>query len=179
MLRVRARIDEELDRHDHPEQRQRRQPRRQAGDQEQRAADLERRGHAGRDLGRQHRHLVLVGEELHRQLPARDLVQAGLQEDARDRETKHTLNDRDRKAAEELGQRGETASPARGAQHGRCVGVHRGPPWSIDGALAPTMSPRSRSSLSAWVRSKLGSAERAASTALWRSRPVASARSKA
>src|SRR5438876_937064 len=113
--------------------------------------------------------------------PSRPPGVSGLEADARDRETKHTLNDRDRKAAEELGQRGETASPARGAQHGRGVGLHRGPPLSIDGALAlaPTMSPRSRSSLSAWVRSKLGSAERAASIAFWRSRPVANARSKA
>ena len=118
MLRVRARIDEELDRHDHPEQRQRRQPRRQAGDQEERAADLERRGHAGCDLGRQHRHLVLVGEELDGQLPARDLVEPRLEEHAGDRQPEHHLQHGERDAAGESDGVGDTPTHA-GLRHRR------------------------------------------------------------
>src|SRR5258705_8319979 len=164
MLGVGARVDEKLDRHDHAEERQGRQPRRQAGNEEEGAADLERRRYASRNLGRQDGHLVLVGEELHRQLPAGDLVEAGSQEDAGDRQTKHTLNDRDREAAEELGRRHDATPSACGAQHGRWVGE-----------IAPTMSPSSSSSRSASVRSKLGSARRAAPTAPCRSRSDAKA----
>src|SRR5215831_4100244 len=66
-------INERLDHRDHPEQRQRGNARRQANDQENRERQLVEGGEAGRPHRIQQWHLILILEQLDRELPRIDL----------------------------------------------------------------------------------------------------------
>src|SRR5712692_354959 len=91
MLGPCLRIDEELNGHDHAEQGQRRQPGSQPEHEQCRAAELERRGHDGRNLGRKPGELVLVAEQRDRGLPPTHLLEAGSKEDAGDGQPEEQL----------------------------------------------------------------------------------------
>src|SRR5712692_5059544 len=149
VLGPRVRIHEQLDDRDHREQRQRGQPRRQSHDQQERAAQLERGGEGRRDLRREDRHLVLVAEERHRRLPARDLVEARTEEDAGDGQAEEELAHGERNALEPSRDHGEISKP--------------------------TTIPSSSNVASARVRSKSASAASAASAESSSVRPEASA----
>src|SRR5215813_3343616 len=81
MLRPCLRIYEELNGHDHAEQRQRREPAGQSQDEQGRAPELEAGRHSGGRLGRDSGQLVLVGEERRRRVPDPRLLEAGAEED--------------------------------------------------------------------------------------------------
>src|SRR6185312_2428237 len=162
-------IDEGLDDEGHAEHRQRCKPRREAEQQQHRAGELDRGGERRGDLRRDYRHTVLVAEQHHRALPARDLGQAGIPENRADTDAEQQLQRRHREALE---QRHDMSQPE--AQRSQ---PRRGDMIGHDGASAArvkaTTAPSRKSAATAAPRSNCSSAASAVAAAAASGRPPA------
>src|SRR6266850_2303027 len=94
------RVDEGLDHQDHAEERQRGEPGRETQHEEHRKGQLVEGGEPCRPCRVDERHLVLVLEQLDRELPGIDLEQPRVEEHGADRDPHGELDQRERDALE-------------------------------------------------------------------------------
>ena len=94
------RVDEDLDDRRHPEERCDGEARHEPEHEENRAGYFDRERHLRRELRRQERHAVLLGEELDRALPVDELHLRGIPEDHRDAQAQRDREQRVRNGLE-------------------------------------------------------------------------------